>query len=140
MACFIGFGSLVNTATHKYQPLAAVRVPGWSRAWINNDLYDHAFLSVVPQAEQSILGLLAAVPDRNWRELDQREAGYDRKPMEPSDWQITVSEFEPAAESMLTCKCTCMPVEILHNPINQFCTLILKPYCLASIRYTAPQG
>ena len=99
MACFIGFGSLVNTATHKYQPLAAVRVPGWSRAWINNDLYDHAFLSVVPQAEQSILGLLAAVPDKNWGELDQREAGYDRKPMEPSDWQITVSEFEPAAES-----------------------------------------
>ena len=88
MDCFIGFGSLVNTSTHKYQPVSPVRVPGWSRAWINNDSYDHAFLSVIPDSQKSILGLLAVVPDGDWAELDAREAGYNRKLLSDADWQL----------------------------------------------------
>lgn len=94
MACFIGFGSLVNTSTHKYQPLASVRVPGWSRAWINNNSYDYAFLSVIPAPQQAIFGLLAAVPDENWAELDTREAGYSRKLLTPTDWRFEPGEFQ----------------------------------------------
>ena len=92
MDCFIGFGSLVNTSTHKYQPVSPVRVPGWSRAWINNDSYDHAFLSVVPAQHYSILGLLAAVPDGDWAELDAREVGYNRKLLGDTDWQYESGE------------------------------------------------
>lgn len=99
MACFIGFGSLVNTSTHKYQPLAPVRVPGWSRAWINNDSYDYAFLSVIPAPQQAIFGLLAAVPDENWAELDIREAGYSRKVLTPADWRYETGEFSGVADS-----------------------------------------
>lgn len=92
LSCFIGFGSLVNTETHGYSALGAVRIAGWSRAWINNDTYDHAFLSVIPGQQTSILGLLARVPDANWSELDVREAGYDRRRLEPTEW-----EFEEAS-------------------------------------------
>ena len=88
MSCFVGFGSLVNTATHVYQAETPVRIPGWSRAWINNDTYEHAFLSVVPQEDSTIFGLLARVPNGDWRELDIREAGYHRRPLASSEWLV----------------------------------------------------
>ncbi|MEM7257458.1 MAG: gamma-glutamylcyclotransferase [Pseudomonadota bacterium] len=88
MSYFVGFGSLVNTQTHIYRAESPVSVPGWSRAWINNDTYDHAFLSVVPQPGTAILGLLAKVPDGDWTELDVREAGYHRHPLGQSDWVV----------------------------------------------------
>lgn len=87
MTCFIGFGSLVNCATHTYEPVAPVQVPGWTRVWINNDTYDHAFLSVMPDPDDSILGLLARVPDSDWTQLDTREAGYRRHPLPAGEWQ-----------------------------------------------------
>lgn len=88
MSCFVGFGSLVNTSTHIYKAEAPVRVLGWSRAWINNDTYDHAFLSVIPRSDVSIYGLLARVPDGNWDELDVREAGYRRRKLDSSEWLV----------------------------------------------------
>ena len=86
MACFFGFGSLVNIATHKYVAITPARVVGWSRAWVNNNTYDHAFLSVIPSPEVSIQGLFAAVPNDDWAELDEREAGYKRRTLSPDEW------------------------------------------------------
>lgn len=100
MSYFVGFGSLVNTATHVYGAEAPVRVPGWSRAWINNDTYDHAFLSVVPQPDVAIFGLLAKVPNGDWRELDIREAGYHRHPLQASDWALEPVEGVVASSSL----------------------------------------
>lgn len=88
MSCFIGFGSLVNTDTHVYSTVAPVRIDGWSRVWINNDTYEHAFLSVIPEQQTSVLGLLASVPHGDWNELDIRESGYHRRALARSEWSI----------------------------------------------------
>lgn len=92
MACFFGFGSLVNTATHKYVAITPARISGWSRVWVNNDLYDHAFLSVVPSANCSIQGLMAEVPGDDWLELDLREVGYSRRVLAAADWCLEITE------------------------------------------------
>ena len=86
MACFFGFGSLVNTATHKYVAISPARVAGWSRAWVNDSAHEHAFLSVIPAPEFSIQGLFAAVPNNDWAELDARESGYKRRKLSPNEW------------------------------------------------------
>lgn len=86
MACFFGFGSLVNTGTHKYETLTPARVDGWARAWVHNDLYDHALLSVIPEPDTQIHGLMAKVPDDDWAELDLRETGYTRHILQAGVW------------------------------------------------------
>ena len=86
MACFFGFGSLVNTGTHRYEALTPASVIGWQRVWINNDSYEHAFLSIVPKASSQIQGLMAKVPNDDWVELDAREVGYARRVLTESEW------------------------------------------------------
>ena len=86
MACFFGFGSLVNTGTHRYEAFTPASVIGWKRAWINNDRYDHAFLGVVPDANTQIQGLMAVVPNNDWAELDTREVGYSRRVLGTGEW------------------------------------------------------
>ena len=95
MACFFGFGSLVNTGTHRYDPYTPARVMGWKRAWINYDCYEHAFLSVVPDVKSHIQGLMARVPNDDWAELDAREIGYARRVLQPDEW------LEEASESLI---------------------------------------
>lgn len=96
MACFFGFGSLVNTSTHKYVAVTPATVNGWERAWVNNDNYDHAFLSVTPDTSTAIQGLMAEVPGDDWAELDLREAGYKRRVLQPAEWQQTHSNKRAA--------------------------------------------
>ena len=86
MACFFGFGSLVNTATHKYETLTPARVDGWARAWVHNELYEHALLSVIPEPDTQIHGLMAKVPSDDWAELDLRETGYTRHALPAGVW------------------------------------------------------
>jgi hypothetical protein len=90
MACFFGFGSLVNTGTHRYVAVAPADVQGWKRIWVNNDCYEHAFLSVMPEPQSTIQGLLAQVPNNDWQELDAREVGYLRRELTPNDWYCAV--------------------------------------------------
>ena len=91
MSCFFGFGSLVNTGTHCYVPVTPASVNGWKRIWVNDDCYEHAFLSVVPDAATKIQGLLAEVPNNNWQELDAREMGYLRRELALDDWRVESS-------------------------------------------------
>nr|CAA6805266.1 MAG: Gamma-glutamylcyclotransferase [uncultured Thiotrichaceae bacterium] len=86
MACFFGFGSLVNASTHRYEMVAPAQVNGWARAWIDHDLYQHALLSVIPETDTRIHGLMARVPDNNWAELDKRELGYQRYVLNHEEW------------------------------------------------------
>jgi len=86
MACFFGFGSLVNTGTHRYEAFTPASVIGWKRVWINNDSYEHAFLSVVPDNSSQIQGLMAKVPNDDWIELDAREVGYARRVLIETEW------------------------------------------------------
>ena len=75
---FLGYGSLVNRATHGYDTAYRARIRGWRRSWISMPGHGGAVLSAVPAPEAEIEGLLAEVPGRDWTALDHREAGYDR--------------------------------------------------------------
>ena len=75
---FFGYGSLVNRDTHSYPDAHPAKLRGWRRAWVPSAAYDRVFLSVVPDADSTIFGLIAAVPDADWTALDARETGYAR--------------------------------------------------------------
>ncbi|MEM6589396.1 MAG: gamma-glutamylcyclotransferase family protein [Pseudomonadota bacterium] len=77
-AFFFGYGSLVNRSTHAYLDARPARLHGWRRVWRHTDLRPVAYLTVVPQAGAEIDGLMAAVPEGGWAELDLRERAYDR--------------------------------------------------------------
>jgi hypothetical protein len=77
---FFGYGSLVNRRTHIYSNAHPATARGWRRAWRFAPQRDTAFLTVVPDPGCAIEGLIAQVPDNDWRTLDQREAAYDRLP------------------------------------------------------------
>jgi len=79
-AYFFGYGSLVNCATHGFEGAQTARLAGWRRVWRHTDLRPVAFLTVVPDAQSEIEGLIAPVPGADWAALDQREAAYLRAP------------------------------------------------------------
>lgn len=76
--CFFGYGSLVNRQTHVYIGTHRARLVGWRRAWVRTEGRDLAFLSVRPDPNTTIEGLIAEVPDGDWAALDAREYGYAR--------------------------------------------------------------
>ncbi len=51
---------------------------GWRRVWRHTTLRPVAYLTVVPDADSTIEGLIAAVPGDDWIALDERERAYDR--------------------------------------------------------------
>ncbi|MEQ9261444.1 MAG: gamma-glutamylcyclotransferase family protein [Roseovarius sp.] len=75
---FFGYGSLVNRGTHAYGGAAPARLKGWRRVWRHTSLRPVAYLTVVPDAEAEIDGLIAEVPGQDWAALDERERAYDR--------------------------------------------------------------
>jgi len=77
-AYFFGYGSLVNRDTHGYDGARTARLSGWKRVWRHTRLRPVAYLTVVPDAESEIDGLIASVPARDWAALDARERAYDR--------------------------------------------------------------
>ncbi|MEP5153060.1 gamma-glutamylcyclotransferase family protein [Planktotalea sp.] len=78
---FFGYGSLVNRATHGYQDIQRTRISGWARVWRQTTLHDAPFLTATPEPGSTIEGLTAAVPNADWRALDEREHGYNRIPL-----------------------------------------------------------
>ncbi len=76
---FFGYGSLVNTATHSYSAAEPAVLRGWRRCWHGTAVRDVAFLSVIPDPDCQIEGLVARVDRAEWAALDQREAAYDRQ-------------------------------------------------------------
>ena len=80
---FFGYGSLVNRQTHTYPDATQAHVKGWRRAWQGTRLREVAFLTVVPDSDSEIAGLIAAVPGADWSALDERERAYARHPVVP---------------------------------------------------------
>jgi hypothetical protein len=76
--CFFGYGSLVNRDTHVYENAARAQLQGWRRTWVYTSTRGQAFLSVIPDADTTIDGLIAEVPHGDWEALDAREYGYNR--------------------------------------------------------------
>ena len=77
-ALVFGYGSLVNRATHDYAETRPAVARGWRRAWRRTSLRPLSFLTVIPDATAEIEGLVAAVPEAAWPELDAREGAYER--------------------------------------------------------------
>ncbi|SEP78295.1 gamma-glutamylcyclotransferase family protein [Thalassovita taeanensis] len=77
-AFFFGYGSLVNRATHDYGNAHQASARGWRRVWRHTALRPVAFLTAVPDPDTRIDGLIAGVPNGDWRALDAREHAYDR--------------------------------------------------------------
>lgn len=75
---FFGYGSLVNRDTHGFADVHPARLRGWRRAWRHTTLREVAYLTVVPDPDCTIEGMVAEVPGQDWHALDQREAAYDR--------------------------------------------------------------
>ncbi len=75
---FFGYGSLVNRNTHAYPDAQPARLQGWRRNWVRTGGRDTVFLSVKPDPDSTIEGLIAAVPGADWVALDTREGGYQR--------------------------------------------------------------
>ena len=75
---FFGYGSLVNRQTHAYGHAERATVRGWRRIWRHTALRPVAFLTAVPDPQSTIDGLIAPVPNGDWRALDAREHAYDR--------------------------------------------------------------
>ncbi len=73
-----GYGSLVNRATHAHDGAHPARLKGWRRAWRHTTLRPLAFLTVVPDPDSEIHGLIAGVVRADWATLDLRERAYDR--------------------------------------------------------------
>ncbi|WP_428541855.1 gamma-glutamylcyclotransferase family protein [Profundibacter sp.] len=76
---FFGYGSLVNRKTHEYEQAHPAQITGWRRAWRRSPLRDLCYLTAVPDADCTIDGLIAAVPDGDWQALDIRERAYLRQ-------------------------------------------------------------
>jgi len=77
-AFFFGYGSLVNRKTHAYGEAHRARATGWRRIWRHTALRPVAFLTAIPDPSTRIDGLIAGVPNGDWRALDAREHAYDR--------------------------------------------------------------
>lgn len=77
-AYFFGYGSLVNRDTHTFKDAHPARLKGWRRRWRPTHLREVGFLSVVPDKNGWVDGLIAPVPDADWQALDRREASYAR--------------------------------------------------------------
>ena len=75
---FFGYGSLVNHNTHSFDPIHPSRITGWRRVWHRAPIRPAAFLSVVPDPDGLVEGVIAPVPDDDWEALDAREYAYDR--------------------------------------------------------------
>ena len=75
---FFGYGSLVNRNTHTYPDARRAQLQGWRRVWVRTARRDVVFLSVEPDPQTTVEGLIAAVPGADWDALDAREFGYDR--------------------------------------------------------------
>ncbi len=94
MAHFFGFGSLVNLDTHQYSDVLPAKVYGFARAWINNDCYEHAFLSVISRPQSEIQGVLAKVWNEDWSQLDERELGYSRQALSAKQWSLENEAYD----------------------------------------------
>jgi len=77
-AFFFGYGSLVNRGTHAFEDAHPARLRGWRRIWRHTLLRRVAYLTVVPDPQCEIDGLIAGVPHEDWESLDRREGAYDR--------------------------------------------------------------
>ncbi len=70
----------MNRNTHEFEGAQTATLKGWRRIWRHTNLRKLAYLTVIPDEQGIIDGLIAPVPGDDWAALDLREAAYDRLP------------------------------------------------------------
>ena len=70
----------MNRKTHGFEGAEVAVLDGWRRIWRYTTLREVAYLTVVPDPDCRIDGLIAPVPDQDWEALDYRERAYARVP------------------------------------------------------------
>ena len=123
---FFGYGSLVNAATHEFPDTNPARIRGWRRAWRHTDLRQVAFLTVIPDVECEIEGVIAHVPNNDWVALDEREWAYDRLPATQDvthglDRTLDVAIYAVPAERH-------SPVSAAHPILMSYLDVVLQGY------------
>ena len=68
----------MNRDTHGFAGAQTARLTGWRRVWRYTTLREVAYLTVYPDPDSAIDGLIAPVPDQDWAALDYRERAYAR--------------------------------------------------------------
>ncbi|MBZ8134186.1 gamma-glutamylcyclotransferase family protein [Afifella sp. IM 167] len=95
--CF-GYGSLVNAATlSETTEVAPARLKGWRRAWRHSGVTPYGqrcTLTVVPDADCEIWGVVVAIPLEERPHLDRREAQYEAVLLSPGDVTWTAGRPE----------------------------------------------
>ncbi|MEN3791803.1 gamma-glutamylcyclotransferase family protein [Fulvimarina sp. MAC3] len=95
---YFGYGSLVNRRTLRTQFLAIRRAEarGWQRFWQPRDpTAEMALLSVQPNPDEAVHGVVVYDLIDNLPSLDEREAGYNRQIIDP---QALTIENPPLAD------------------------------------------
>ncbi len=87
---YFGYGSLVNRATHQTDiaDFSKVRLKGWRRQWLSRlraDIGPVAMLSVVPDMQCEIEGLVVTDHAHNLPAVDAREIRYNRQVLQADD-------------------------------------------------------
>jgi hypothetical protein len=93
IVAYFGYGSLVNRATLRTRVVDAVpaRLSGWRRCWRSRPDAPGptpALLSVRPQADAAVDGLLVFDQAENLAAVDLREAHYDRRSVSPDQLEV----------------------------------------------------
>lgn len=70
----------MNRDTHGFDGAQPAALAGWRRRWRYTTRREVAYLTVVPDTDCTIDGLIAPVPDQDWGALDYRERAYARVP------------------------------------------------------------
>lgn len=68
----------MNRDTHGFDGAQIATLKGWRRVWRYTTQREVAYLTVIPDPDSAIDGLIAPVPDRDWQALDYRERAYAR--------------------------------------------------------------
>lgn len=124
MTSFVfGYGSLVNESTHAMRPVRPARVSGWKREWRHTALRPVAFLTATPDPTAQIDGLLAAVPDADWAELDLREAAYVRCTADIAD-----ADAETSAQIYHVPEGHHAPATTLHPVLLSYIDIVVAGY------------
>lgn len=123
LACFFGYGSLVNRATHSYPGGVPARLQGWRRVWVHTAARPVAFLSVERAADVTIDGLLAEVPGGDWSALDLREAAYLRHPV-----QVACAGQGRAAQVYAVPRDTAAAPEIRHPVLLSYLDAVVQGF------------
>lgn len=113
-----GYGSLVNAATHGYPETYPAHLTGWRRdwrSWQTGASKMSTVLTIEPEKDTTIAGLIARVPADRWQDLQNREIGYRFFPLDMD----TIRHEAPELPQIMTFQSKSQTPGSVDHPIAQ---------------------